>query len=124
MVEARDLTKIYGSGEARVAALDGVSLTVSRGQFVAVMGPSGSGKSTLLHCLAGLDTPASGHVLIAGRDLAGMNDKQLTAVRRDQLGFVFQAFNLLPPSPRRRTSSCPPAWPTAPPTRTGMTPSS
>ena len=96
VVEARDLTKIYGSGEARVAALDGVSLTVSRGQFVAVMGPSGSGKSTLLHCLAGLDTPASGHVLIAGRDLAGMNDKQLTAVRRDQLGFVFQAFNLLP----------------------------
>ncbi|WP_454925488.1 ABC transporter ATP-binding protein, partial [Actinomyces gerencseriae] len=96
VVEARDLTKVYGSGEARVAALDGVSLTVSRGQFVAVMGPSGSGKSTLLHCLAGLDTPASGHVLIAGRDLAGMNDKQLTAVRRDQLGFVFQAFNLLP----------------------------
>ena len=79
VVEARDLTKIYGSGEARVAALDGVSLTVSRGQFVAVMGPSGSGKSTLLHCLAGLDTPASGHVLIAGRDLAGMNDKQLTS---------------------------------------------
>ena len=70
VVEARDLTKVYGSGEARVAALDGVSLTVSRGQFVAVMGPSGSGKSTLLHCLAGLDTPASGHVLIAGRDLA------------------------------------------------------
>ena len=108
VVEARDLTKVYGSGEARVAALDGVSLTVSRGQFVAVMGPSGSGKSTLLHCLAGLDTPASGHVLIAGRDLAGMNDKQLTAVRRDQLGFVFQAFNLLPTRLAHRTPD--PNW--------------
>ena len=96
VVEACNLTRVYGTGEARVAALDGVTLTVARGQFVAVMGPSGSGKSTLLHCLAGLDTPTSGNVLIAGRDLAGMNDKQLTAVRRDQLGFVFQAFNLLP----------------------------
>ncbi len=113
VVEARDLTKVYGSGEARVAALDGVSLTVSRGQFVAVMGPSGSGKSTLLHCLAGLDTPASGHVLIAGRDLAGMNDKQLTAVRRDQLGFVFQAFNLLPTLTAEENLLLPP--PRAPP---------
>ena len=96
VVEARDVVRVYGSGEARVVALGGVSLSVERGQFVAVMGPSGSGKSTLLHCLAGLDTPTSGSVLIAGQDLAGMNDKQLTAVRRDRLGFVFQAFNLLP----------------------------
>ncbi len=96
VVEARDVVRVYGSGEARVVALGGVSLSVERGQFVAVMGPSGSGKSTLLHCLAGLDTPTSGSVLIAGEDLAGMNDRQLTRVRRDRLGFVFQAFNLLP----------------------------
>ena len=96
VVEARDVVRVYGSGEARVVALGGVSLSVGRGQFVAIMGPSGSGKSTLLHCLAGLDSPTSGSVLIAGEDLAGMGDKQLTAVRRDRLGFVFQAFNLLP----------------------------
>ena len=96
VVEARDVVRVYGSGEARVVALGGVSLSVERGQFVAVMGPSGSGKSTLLHCLAGLDSPTSGSVLIAGQDLAGMNDAQLTRVRRDRLGFVFQAFNLLP----------------------------
>ena len=96
VVEARGLTKVYGEGEARVLALDSASLVVGRGEFVAIMGPSGSGKSTLLHCLAGLDTPTSGNVLIAGQDLAGMNDKQLTAVRRDRLGFIFQSFNLLP----------------------------
>ena len=96
VVEACDVVRVYGAGEARVVALGGVSLSVERGQFVAVMGPSGSGKSTLLHCLAGLDSPTSGSVLIAGQDLAGMGDKQLTRVRRDRLGFVFQAFNLLP----------------------------
>ena len=96
VVEARGLTKVYGEGEARVVALDSASLVVGRGEFVAIMGPSGSGKSTLLHCLAGLDTPTSGSVLIAGQDLSGMKDKQLTAVRRDQLGFIFQSFNLLP----------------------------
>ena len=95
-VAAIGLTKVYGSGQARVTALDGVSLSVPTGQFVAVMGPSGSGKSTLLHCLAGLDAPTSGRVLIAGADLTGMDDRQLTDVRRDQLGFVFQSFNLLP----------------------------
>ena len=96
VVEARGLTKVYGEGEARVVALDSASLLVGRGEFVAIMGPSGSGKSTLLHCLAGLDTPTSGSVLIAGQDLSGMKDKQLTAVRRDRLGFIFQSFNLLP----------------------------
>ena len=96
VVEARNLTKVYGTGPARVAALNNVSLTITRGQLAAVMGPSGSGKSTLLHCLAGLDTPTSGDVLIAGRSLTGMNDRQLTDVRRDQVGFVFQSFNLLP----------------------------
>ena len=96
VVEARGLTKVYGEGEARVVALDSASLVVGRGEFVAIMGPSGSGKSTLLHCLAGLDTPTSGSVFIAGQDLSGMKDKQLTTVRRDQLGFIFQSFNLLP----------------------------
>ena len=96
VVEARGLTKVYGEGEARVVALDSASLVVGRGEFVAIMGPSGPGKSTLLHCLAGLDTPTSGSVLIAGQDLSGMKDKQLTAVRRDRLGFIFQSFNLLP----------------------------
>ena len=96
VVEARALSKIYGEGEAQVVALDTVSLTITEGEFAAIMGPSGSGKSTLLHCLAGLDTPTSGSVLIAGQDLSGMKDKQLTTVRRDQLGFIFQSFNLLP----------------------------
>ena len=96
VVEARGLTKVYGEGEAQVVALNSASLVVGRGEFVSIMGPSGSGKSTLLHCLAGLDTPTSGSVLIAGQDLSGMKDKQLTAVRRDRLGFIFQSFNLLP----------------------------
>ena len=96
VVEARNVHRIYGHGQARVTALAGVSLSVPRGQFLAVMGPSGSGKSTLLHCLAGLDSPTSGHILIAGQDLTGMKDKELTSVRRDRLGFIFQSFNLLP----------------------------
>ena len=96
VVEARALRKVYGEGNAQVVALDTVSLTITEGEFVAIMGPSGSGKSTLLHCMAGLDTPNSGSVFIAGQDLSGMKDKQLTAVRRDQLGFIFQSFNLLP----------------------------
>lgn len=96
VVEARGLTKVYGEGNAQVVALDTVSLTITEGEFAAIMGPSGSGKSTLLHCMAGLDTPTSGSVFIAGQDLSGMKDKQLTAVRRDQLGFIFQSFNLLP----------------------------
>ena len=96
VVEARALRKVYGEGNAQVVALDTVSLTITEGEFVAIMGPSGSGKSTLLHCMAGLDTPTSGSVFIAGQDLSGMKDKQLTTVRRDQLGFIFQSFNLLP----------------------------
>lgn len=96
VVEARRLSRVYGSGPTQVRALDQVSLSVPRGQFVAVMGPSGSGKSTLLHCLAGLDSPTSGSVLVGGQDLAGLNDQSLTRVRRDHLGFVFQSFNLLP----------------------------
>jgi putative ABC transport system ATP-binding protein len=91
-----DAVKSYGTGEAEVRALDGVSVAFERGRFTAIMGPSGSGKSTLLHCLAGLDTLTSGDVLLADRSLNGLKDKELTLLRRDRMGFVFQAFNLLP----------------------------
>jgi putative ABC transport system ATP-binding protein len=95
-VSATDVTRRYGSGEAAVDALRGVTLDVPRGQFAAIMGPSGSGKSTLMHVLAGLDQPTSGSVSIAGEDITKMNDAQLTKLRRAHIGFVFQAFNLLP----------------------------
>jgi putative ABC transport system ATP-binding protein len=93
---AVDLTKIYGRGETQVTALDGISVELPAQRMTAVMGPSGSGKSTLLHCLAGLDSPTSGAVFIGETDLAGLDDKALTRVRRDELGFVFQSFNLVP----------------------------
>jgi putative ABC transport system ATP-binding protein len=93
---AVDLTKVYGTGETAVHALDGVSVDFRNGEFTAVMGPSGSGKSTLLHCLAALDTVTSGEVVIGDTSLTGLNDKALTALRRDRVGFVFQAFNLVP----------------------------
>jgi putative ABC transport system ATP-binding protein len=95
-VSAVGLGKVYGEGETSVTALDGVDVTFLQGQFTAIMGPSGSGKSTLLHCLAGLDTPTSGQVVIGGADLTTMDDDQLTRLRRDRIGFVFQAFNLVP----------------------------
>ncbi|HOC14459.1 MAG TPA: ABC transporter ATP-binding protein [Propionicimonas sp.] len=93
---ATDLVKTYGSGDAAVRALDGVTVAFAKGSFTAIMGPSGSGKSTLMHCLAGLDRPTAGEVTLAGRGLANLSDRELTAVRRDHVGFVFQAFNLLP----------------------------
>ena len=96
VVEGRDLTKIYGSGDAEVRALDGVSIAFPRGQFTAVMGPSGSGKSTMMHILAGLDTPTSGAVLIEGQDITDASDSDLTLIRRGKVGFIFQFFNLLP----------------------------
>ena len=95
-VRAVDATKVYGSGETAVRALDGVSATFQRGEYTAIMGPSGSGKSTLLHCLAGLDTLTEGHVYLGDVDLSTLSDKELTLVRRDRIGFVFQAFNLIP----------------------------
>jgi putative ABC transport system ATP-binding protein len=93
---ARDLVKIYGKDETEVHALDGVTIDLYAGEFTAVMGPSGSGKSTLMHCLAALDTPSSGEAVVGGTPLSGLKDKQLTALRREQIGFVFQAFNLVP----------------------------
>ncbi len=96
IVEVRELTKIYGSGDTAVTALDRVSLTVEQGEFVAVMGPSGCGKSTLLNLVGGLDRPTSGEVLIDGTDIASMSDQAITELRRRRLGFVFQFFNLIP----------------------------
>ena len=95
-VRAIDVRKSYGTGETAVTALAGVSVDVAQGQMTAVMGPSGSGKSTLMHCLAGLDEVDSGSILIGDTEVVGLGDKQLTALRRDRVGFVFQQFNLLP----------------------------
>jgi putative ABC transport system ATP-binding protein len=95
-IEARDLTRRYGEGTTAVEALRGVDIDVKSGELVAVMGPSGSGKSTLMHILAGLDKPTSGTVLIAGTEITGLDDSNLTRLRRKHIGFVFQFFNLLP----------------------------
>ncbi len=92
----RGLTKVYGEGDTRVVALDSIDVDFSRGRFTAIMGPSGSGKSTLMHCMAGLDSVTEGRAYIGDTELSGLDDKRLTALRRDKIGFVFQAFNLLP----------------------------
>jgi putative ABC transport system ATP-binding protein len=91
----RDLTRTYGSGDALVRALDGVTLDLGAGEFTAIMGPSGSGKSTLMHCCAALDRADSGTVTIGDQELSGLRDKALTRLRRDRIGFVFQAYNLI-----------------------------
>ena len=96
VLQTQDLRKIYGKGDAEVHALDGVSLSVERGDFVAVVGTSGSGKSTLLHMLGGLDRPTSGKVFVDGSDIFALNDDALTIFRRRSIGFVFQAYNLVP----------------------------
>ena len=96
ILETKDLRKVYGSGDTEVRALDGVDLTVEKGEFVAVVGTSGSGKSTLLHMLGGLDRPTSGSVVVDGRDLSTLKDEELTVFRRRKIGFVFQAYNLVP----------------------------
>jgi putative ABC transport system ATP-binding protein len=93
---AENVTKVYGEGGTRVVALDDVSAVLPRGRFTAIMGPSGSGKSTLMHCLAGLDSISAGRVFIGETDLTTLDDKALTTLRRDRIGFVFQSFNLVP----------------------------
>jgi putative ABC transport system ATP-binding protein len=95
-VRATDLVKVYGTGDAAVRALDGVSVEFPRHAFTAIMGPSGSGKSTLMHCLAGLDAATSGTVMLGDADITTLGDAGLTRVRRERVGFVFQSFNLLP----------------------------
>jgi putative ABC transport system ATP-binding protein len=112
-------TKVYGSGPTSVTALDGIDAGFRKGEFTAIMGPSGSGKSTLLHCLAGLDTLTSGQVFLGGTDLGSLDDNELTRLRRDRMGFVFQAFNLIPTLDARENITLPasiagrkpdPAW--------------
>jgi putative ABC transport system ATP-binding protein len=101
------LTKVYGAGDGRVLALDGVDVDIPRGRMTAVMGPSGSGKSTLMHCLAGLDTPTSGEVHIGATALGELGDRALTELRRTRIGFVFQAFNLVPTLDARENITLP-----------------
>jgi putative ABC transport system ATP-binding protein len=96
IVVAQDLHKYFGHGETAVHALDGVTISFMRGQYSSIMGPSGSGKSTLMHCLAGLDRPTSGSVQIDAAEITTLDDKRLTDLRREKIGFIFQAFNLLP----------------------------
>ncbi len=96
LIQTENLTKIYGKGDTAVVALDHVSISVNPGEFVAVMGPSGCGKSTLLHLMGGLDRPTEGNVMIDGKALASLSDDALTRIRRRQIGFVFQFFNLIP----------------------------
>ena len=96
IVRLQGVSKIYGSGDAQVRALDDVSVGFGAGEFTAIMGPSGSGKSTMMHILAGLDAPTAGHVFVEDTDITALNDTALTKLRRDRIGFVFQSFNLVP----------------------------
>ncbi len=107
IARAIDLYKVYGEGEAEVRALNGVSVDFDRGRMTAIMGPSGSGKSTLMHCMAALDRPTSGQVVIDGVEVAGLKDRKLTQLRRDRLGFVFQSFNLVPTLTARENITLP-----------------
>ena len=96
IVSVHDLSKVYSETETKVVALDGVNLNIDKGEFVAIVGPSGSGKSTLLHILGALDTPTSGVYTLCGQSIASMQDKELSEIRRSEIGFVFQVFNLIP----------------------------
>jgi putative ABC transport system ATP-binding protein len=107
VAQAFGLSKVYGEGPAAVTALDDVTVEFGRGQLTAIMGPSGSGKSTLMHCMAALDTPTSGRVVIDGVDISHLKDKSLTKLRRDRLGFVFQAYNLIPTMTARENITLP-----------------
>jgi putative ABC transport system ATP-binding protein len=107
VAQAIDLRKVYGEGEAAVRALDGVTVDFARGRMTAIMGPSGSGKSTLMHCMAALDRPTSGRIVIDGIEIGGLADKALTRLRRERLGFVFQAYNLVPTLSARENITLP-----------------
>lgn len=107
MIEVKNITKTYGSGDTAFQALKGVSFTIQDGEFVAIMGPSGSGKSTLMHILGCLDTPTSGTYLLDGKDVSAMNDEALADIRKEKIGFVFQAFNLLPRTTALRNVTLP-----------------
>jgi putative ABC transport system ATP-binding protein len=107
VARAAGLSKIFGTGEAAVVALDNVTVELGRGRLTAIMGPSGSGKSTLMHCMAALDVPTSGRVVIDGVDISHLKDKALTKLRRDRLGFVFQAYNLIPTLTARENITLP-----------------
>lgn len=96
ILQTKDLKKVYGSGESEVRALDGVNLSVEKGEFVAIVGTSGSGKSTLLHMLGGLDRPTSGSVTVDGKEIFTLKDEELTIFRRRKIGFIFQNYNLVP----------------------------
>ena len=104
---AEGITKVYGWGDTRVKALDELTVSFVRGRFTAVMGPSGSGKSTLMHCMAGLDEVTEGTVYVGDEDLSAMSDKQLTKLRRERIGFIFQAFNLVPTLSARENITLP-----------------
>ena len=104
---ARDLVKVYGAGDTAVRALDGLDVDLVRGELTAIMGPSGSGKSTLMHCLAGLDRPTSGTVVVDGQTVSSMSERKLTALRRTRIGFVFQAYNLIPSLTARENVALP-----------------
>jgi putative ABC transport system ATP-binding protein len=107
VASAVELVKVYGNGEAVVTALDHVSVDFRRGRLTAIMGPSGSGKSTLMHCMAALDRPTSGRIVVDGVEINGLKDRALTALRRDRLGFVFQSFNLVPTLTARENITLP-----------------
>jgi putative ABC transport system ATP-binding protein len=107
VAEAIELVKVYGAGASRVAALDGVTVRFERARLTAIMGPSGSGKSTLMHCMAALDAPSSGRVIIDGIEVGNLKDRALTRLRRDRLGFVFQSFNLVPTLTARENITLP-----------------
>jgi putative ABC transport system ATP-binding protein len=107
VAQAIALSKVYGEGEAQVRALDDVSVEFTRSRLTAIMGPSGSGKSTLMHCMAALDRPTSGQIVIDGVEVAGLGDRALTRLRRERLGFVFQSFNLVPTLSARENITLP-----------------
>lgn len=96
IIEAKDLTKVYGGNQNKIVALNKVNIKISAGDFISIIGPSGSGKSTLLHLLSGLDKPTAGRLTYDGKDIYGYSDKELSAFRRQKIGFIFQQFNLLP----------------------------